>query len=91
MKPLVEGKLSAAHRMEMYMQKLSVALLDLASRVKRVEDSAAAVEAKSRAKLQARREELEAAIDESHIELAAAATQAEESARTKWSQGQDLD
>ena len=68
------------------MQKLSEALLDLASRVKRVEDSAAAVEAKNRAKLQARREELAAAIDDSHIELAAAATQAKESARGKWSQ-----
>jgi hypothetical protein len=67
------------------MQKLSAALLDLASRVKRVEDSAAAVDAKNRAKLQARREELEAAIDESHIELAAAATQAKESANGKWS------
>jgi hypothetical protein len=76
--------------MEMYMQKLSVALLDLASRVKRVEDSAAAVEAKNRVKLQARGEELEAAIDESHIELAAAATQANESARTKWSQAKTL-
>ena len=31
------------------MQKLSAALLDLASRVKRVEDSAAAVEAKATA------------------------------------------
>ena len=67
------------------MQKLSAALLDLASRVKRVEDSAAAVEAKNREKLQARREELEAAIDESHIELAAAATQVNDSTRTKWS------
>jgi hypothetical protein len=66
------------------MQKLSAALLDLASRVKRVEDSAAAVEAKNREKLQARREELAAAIDESHIELAAAATQAKESTRTQW-------
>ena len=72
------------------MQKLSVALLDLASRVKPVEDSAAAVEAKNRAKLQARREELEAAIDESNIELAAAATQAKESARSKWSQAKTL-
>jgi hypothetical protein len=69
----------------MYMQKLSAALLDLASRVRRVEDSAAAVEAKNRAKLQARREELEAAIDESHIELTGAATQAKESANGKWS------
>ena len=68
------------------MQKLSAALLDLASRVKRLEDSAAAVEEKNRAKLQARREELEAAIDDSHIELAAAATQAKESTRSKWSQ-----
>ena len=68
------------------MQKLSAALLDLASRVKRVEDSAAAVEARNRAKLQARREELEAAIDESHAELAAAATQAKEATRGKWSE-----
>jgi hypothetical protein len=72
------------------MQKLSAALLDLASRVKRVEDSAAAVEAKNRAKLQARREELEAAIDESHIELAAAATQAKEAANGKWSKVKNL-
>ena len=68
------------------MQKLSTALLDLASRVNRVEDSAAAVESKNRAKLQARREELEAAIDDSHSELTAAATEAKESARSKWSQ-----
>jgi len=86
MKTLVEGKLSATHQKGKHMQKLSAALLDLASRVKRVEDSAAAVEAKNRAKLQARREELEAAIDESHVELAAAATQAKEVTRGKWSQ-----
>ena len=86
MKTLVEGKLSATHQKGKHMQKLSAALLDLASRVKRVGDSAAAVEAKNRAKLQARREELEAAIDESHIELAAAATQAKEAANGKWSQ-----
>ena len=36
--------------------------------------------------MQARREELEAAIDESHIELAAAATQAKEATRSKWSE-----
>jgi hypothetical protein len=58
MKNHAERKLSATHQKENHMQKLSVALLDLASRVKRVEDSAAAVEAKNRAKLQARREEL---------------------------------
>src|SRR4029077_6085794 len=86
MKTLVEGKLSTAHQKEKKMQKLSAALLDLASRVKRVEDSAAAGEAKNRTKLQARREELEAAIDESHIELAAAATQAKEAANGKWSE-----
>jgi hypothetical protein len=86
MKPPVEGKLSATHQKEKDMQKLSTALLDLASRVKRVEDSAAAVEAKNRVKLQERREELEAAIDESHIELAAAATQAKENANDKWSE-----
>jgi hypothetical protein len=68
------------------MQKLSTALLDLASRVKRVEDSAEAVESKNRVKLQARREELEAAIDESHIELTAAATQAKEAANGKWAE-----
>lgn len=68
------------------MQKLSVALLDLASRAKRVEDSTAAVEAKNRANLQAHRDELEAAIDESHVELAAAATLAKEATRGKWSQ-----
>ena len=68
------------------MQKLSAALLDLASRVTRVEDSAAAVEANNRAKLQARREELQAAIDESHIELAATATQAKEATRGKWAE-----
>jgi hypothetical protein len=86
MKPLVERKLSATHQKEKDMQKLSAALLDLASRVNRVEDSAAAVEAKNHLKLQARREELEAAIDESHVELAGAATQAKESTRSKWSQ-----
>src|SRR6185369_2076830 len=86
MKTLVEGKLSATHQKEKYMQKLSAALLDLASRVKRVEDSAAAVEAKNRTKLQARREELEAAIDESRIELAAAATQAKDATNGKWSE-----
>jgi hypothetical protein len=48
------------------MQKSSKALLDLASRVKRVEDSAAAVEARNRAKLQAPREEFQAAIDDCH-------------------------
>ena len=57
----------------------------LASRVKRVEDSATAVEERNRAKLRARRGELEAAIDEVDIDLAAAATQSKEVTRRKWS------
>jgi hypothetical protein len=78
------------HQKEKCIKKLSTALLDLASRVNRVEDSAAAVESKNRAKLQERREELEAAIDDSHGELAATANQAKESARTKWSQAKTM-
>ena len=54
------------------MRNLSDALIDLAGRVKRVEDSAAAVQEKNRAALQSRREELEAAIEQSKIELEAA-------------------
>ena len=41
--------------MEMYMQKLSAALLDLASRVKRVEDSAAELARAEADQLAARR------------------------------------
>ena len=63
------------------MQNLSDALIDLAGRVKRVEDSAAAVQEKNRAALQSRREELEAAIEQSKIELEAAATEAKDSTR----------
>ena len=58
------------------MRNLSEALIDLAGRVKRVEDSAEAVQEKNRAALQSRREELEAAIEQSKIEMEAAATQA---------------
>ena len=58
------------------MRNLSDALIGLAGRVKRVEDSAAAVQEKNRAALQSRREELEAAIEQSKVELDAAATQA---------------
>ena len=45
------------------MKTLSESLMDLAGRVKRLEDSAAAVQEKNRAALEARRDELEAAID----------------------------
>ena len=68
------------------MRKLSEALSELADRVKRVEDSAAAVEERNRARLQARRNELEAAIEQEKIELAAAATLAREDARGWWSE-----
>lgn len=66
------------------MQNLSEALIDLAGRVKRVEDSAEAVQEKNRAALQSRREELEAAIEESKGELEAAATQAKDATKGWW-------
>ena len=68
------------------MRNLSDALIDLAGRVKRVEDSAAAVQEKNRAALQSRREELEAAIEQSKIELEAAAIQAKDATRGWWSE-----
>ena len=68
------------------MRQLSEALMGLAGRVKRVEDSAAAVEEKNRAALQARREELEAAIEQSKIELDGAASMVKESTRSWWSE-----
>ena len=43
------------------MKTLSESLMDLAGRVKRLEDSAAAVQEKNRAALHARRDELDAA------------------------------
>ena len=67
------------------MRNLSDALIDLAGRVKRVEDSAEAVQEKNRAALQSRREELEAAIEQSQVELEAAATQAKDATRGWWS------
>ena len=53
------------------MRKLSESLVDLAGRVKRVEDSAAAVQERNQEKLQARRDELEAAIEQEKSELEA--------------------
>lgn len=67
------------------MRKLSESLLDLAGRVKKVEDSATAVQENNREKLRARRNELEAAIEQEKIELEAAATLAKEDARSWWS------
>ncbi len=51
------------------MKPLSESLMDLAARVKRLEDSAAAVREQNRAALQARREELETVIDREVKEL----------------------
>lgn len=68
------------------MRKLSESLLDLAGRVKKVEDSATAVQENNREKLRARRNELEAAIEQEKIELEAAATLAKEDARSWWSE-----
>ena len=67
------------------MQPLSESLMDLAGRVERLEDSAAAVREKNRAKLQARRDELEAAIEREGDQLHKATTQAKGAARTWWS------
>jgi hypothetical protein len=63
------------------MKTLSESLVDLAGRVKKLEDSAAAVQEKNRAALQARREELEAAIEREKGELEQATSQAKEGAR----------
>jgi chromosome segregation ATPase len=78
--------ISDATSKEKQMRNLSDALIDLAGRVKRVEDSAAAVQERNRAALQSRREELETAIEESKIELEAAATQAKDATRGWWSE-----
>jgi hypothetical protein len=76
---------SDATSKEKHMRNLSDALIDLAGRVKRVEDSAEAVQEKNRAALQSRREELEEAIEQSKVELEAAATQAKDATRGWWS------
>jgi hypothetical protein len=65
--------------------KLSDSLLDLAGRVKRVEDSAVAVQARNRAALEARRTELEAAIDKEVSKVEQAGAEAAEEARGWWS------
>ena len=76
---------SDATSKEKHVRNLSEALIDLAGRVKRVEDSAEAVQEKNRAALQSRREELEAAIEQSKIEMEAVATQAKNATRGWWS------
>ena len=67
------------------MKTLSESLMDLAGRVKKLEDSAAAVQEKNGAALQARREELETAIEREKGDLEQATSQAKEGARSWWS------
>jgi len=67
------------------MKTLSESLMDLAARVKRLEDSAAAVQEKNRAALQTRREELDAAIDREVQEFDTTTADAKEAARSRWS------
>jgi len=65
--------------------KLSDSLLDLAARVKRVEDSAAAVQARNQAALEARRDELESAIQREVTELQKTTGEAASAAHDWWS------
>jgi hypothetical protein len=80
----LKGTLDDTSKGRNNMGTLSTALTDLAGRIKRVEESAAAMQQKNRAALQQRSEELEAAIDEEKTELEAAVTQAKEAARGWW-------
>lgn len=59
--------------------------MDLAARVRRLENSAAAVQERNRAALQKRREELDAAIDREVQEFQDATAEAEQAARSWWS------
>jgi hypothetical protein len=67
------------------MKLLSESLLDLPARVKRLEDSAAAVMERNEAALQERRTELEATIDREVEELEKTTAEAAEAARSWWS------
>ena len=68
------------------MKSLSESLMDLAARVKRLEDSAAAVKERNEAALQQRREELETAIDHEVEEFKRTTAEAKEAARSWWSE-----
>ena len=70
------------------MKPLSQSLTDLAARVKRLEDSAVAVQDRNQAALQKRREELDAAMDREVQEFDTATAEAEEAARSWWSDTQ---
>ena len=67
------------------MQRFSDSLMDLARRVRRLEDSASAAQGKNWAALQARRDELETAIEHDAGALHTATKQAREADRSWWS------
>jgi hypothetical protein len=67
------------------MKSLSESLMDLAARVKQLEDSAAAVQQHNRAALQKRHEELDAAIDRDVQEFDETTAEAKEATRSWWS------
>lgn len=71
------------------MKPLSESLMDLAARVKTLEDSAAAVRDENRAALQARREELETVIDREVKEIEKTTAEAKQAARSWWSDTKD--
>ena len=66
------------------MKPMSESLMDLAARVKELEASAAAARDKNRAALEARRHEIEDAIDREVKEFEATATEATAKARAWW-------
>ena len=67
------------------MKPLSEALMDLTARVKRLEDSVAITREKNQARLQARREELEASIDREVKEVEQTAAEARGAVRSQFS------
>src|SRR5271157_2095844 len=73
-------------REESKMKSLSELLMDLAARVKRLEDSAAAVQERNRAAPQKRRGQLDAAIERERQDVDKTAGDARGSART-WRSG----
>ncbi|HTX95488.1 MAG TPA: hypothetical protein VME67_11900 [Mycobacterium sp.] len=68
------------------MKPPSEALMELAARVRRLEDSATAVKERNEAALQERRRELETAIDHEVEELKKTTSEAKEAALSWWSE-----
>jgi phage shock protein A len=67
------------------MKPLSGSLMDLAARVKRLEESAVNVQERNRAALRKRQEELDAAIDREVQEFENTTAEAKEAGRSWWS------